>query len=83
MLEQTYHRYKLIVPFVCVFHNKEVNICLSFQSSKYTRGRLTEDEDTETEKRYVSKKREMKHKGRDRPQEGNQKGKKRIHSPKL
>ena len=83
LLEQTSHRYKLIVPFVSVFHNKEVNICLLFPSSKYARGRLMEDKDTEMEKRYVSEKREMKHKGRDRPERETRKEKKRIHSPEL
>ena len=81
LLEQTSHRYKLIVPFVCVFHNKEANICLSFQSSKHTRGRLTEDEDTEMGKRYVSEKREMKHKGRDRPKRGTRKEKREDSQP--
>ena len=42
-----------------------------------------EDEDTEMEKRYVSEKREMKHKGRDRPERETRKEKKRIHSPEL
>jgi len=36
------------------------------------------------EKRYVSEKREMKHKGRDRPKrETRKEKKKRIHSPEL